>query len=536
MKLILGNSEEKLKELVDNSVDSIITDPPYGLSKEPNIAEVMQHWINGDDYKHGSVGFMQRDWDSFVPNPSIWKECLRVLKPGGIALVFAGTRTQDLMSISLRFAGFEIRDSIRHFYSQESVGLSWIFGSGFPKSHNISKQLDKMAETDKKTIEYKRDKNVYFPKSENETYNPRTTKKKHNNFFTAPSTPGAKEWEGWGTALKPAYEPIIVAMKPLDGTYAENALKWGVAGINIDGSRVGKDTKINSCGRTGKNPYQSKDEKLNDINNIKSEVKGRFPANVLLSHSPGCVKKGVKKVGSGKATGYDFGNSKQGNVSIINNIKSCEHYGTEIVENWQCVDGCPIKLLDEQSGILKSGGSAGMRQRKAINTWGGVPQNYPKETSRLPDSGGASRFFKNFAPFMYAGKASKRERNEGCEGIEKKIKPMENQAIAELKRGNDPQKTIDNNSSRFITKMSNYHPTVKSLKIMEYLCNLTKTPTGGVVLDPFMGSGTTGVACINTDRDFIGIEMNAEYFKIAKVRIEYAEVKTKKENNQLVLF
>ena len=306
-----------MKDLADNSVDSIITDPPYGLSKEPNIAEVMQHWINGDDYEHGSSGFMGKSWDSFVPSPSIWKECLRVLKPGGIALVFAGTRTQDLMSISLRFAGFEIRDSIRHFYGQDTSGLSWIFGSGFPKSHNISKQFDKSAGAERKVTEYKklneRDKKVCIPKVKTSFVSKsceKNNKEIKGQEITAPSTPEAKVWDGWGTAMKPAYEPIIVCQKPLDGTYAENALKWGVAGINIDGARVGSDTRINSGGRTGKNPYQSNDENLNGINNIKSEVKGRFPANVLLLHSSECVKVG---------------------------------------EAWQCVDGCPIKLMDEQS-------------------------------------------------------------------------------------------------------------------------------------------------------------------------------------------
>jgi len=172
--LLHGDALEELKKLEDNSVDSIVTDPPYGLK------------------------FMGKRWDYDVPSIEVWEECLRVLKPGGYLLSFAGTRTQHRMACNIEDAGFEIRDMI-----------AWVYGSGFPKSHNISKALDKGAE---------------------------------RRLITAPTTDEAKQWDGWGTALKPALEPITVARKPLsEKTIAKNVLKWGTGGINIDGCRIATD-------------------------------------------------------------------------------------------------------------------------------------------------------------------------------------------------------------------------------------------------------------------------------------------------------
>lgn len=165
--------------LADNSIDAVVTDPPYGLSKQPDMNEVLRHWLNGDDYVHTGGGFMGKTWDSFVPGPSVWKEVFRVLKPGGHLLAFFGTRTYDLGTLAIRLAGFEIRDQI-----------DWVYGSGFPKSLDVSKATDD------------------------------------------------EQWKGWGTALKPAHEPICVARKPLIGTVAENILQFGTGGMNIDDCRI----------------------------------------------------------------------------------------------------------------------------------------------------------------------------------------------------------------------------------------------------------------------------------------------------------
>ena len=400
IELIHGDSLEVLKKATSNSIDTIITDPPYGIS------------------------FMGKKWDYDVPSVELWEQCLRVLKPGGTLLTFAGSRTSHRMAVNVEDAGFTIKDTIM-----------WLYGSGFPKATDISKQLDKGVE--RKVIgisENTRDRSKHEVNAMNPIPNNPIT-------ITEPATPEAQLWNGWKShGLKPAYEPIIIAMRPNDGTYAGNALKWGVSGLNIDGGRIGTE------GETAKGTFPNEDSNgiygngLNGACEIKDIGMGRFPANIILDEESG-------------------------------------------------------RLLDEQSGVLKSGG--GVKANKGTVGLYGIASNV--ETDFKPDKGGASRFF-------YCAKASKRERNTGCEGLEEKSNMR-----VKAPRADEEAKTAN--------KMSNSHPTVKPLALMEYLCTLTKTPTGGVVLDPFMGSGTTGVACKNTGRDFIGIEREAEYIEIAKKRI-----------------
>lgn len=203
--VILGDCLDVLRELPDNSIDSVVTDPPYGLSKEPDIEEVLTKWMAGEDYEHRGGGFMGKTWDSFVPGPAIWREVYRVLKPGGHALVFAGTRTQDLMTISLRLAGFEIRDCIAYLYF-----------SGFPKSLDVSKAFDKRAGAEREVVGYR---NYTNQDIRGNAYNDTERTKGRKRLpatITAPATPLAKKWNGWGTALKPSHEPIIYARKPFN--------------------------------------------------------------------------------------------------------------------------------------------------------------------------------------------------------------------------------------------------------------------------------------------------------------------------------
>ncbi|EGC6279342.1 site-specific DNA-methyltransferase [Salmonella enterica] len=205
--------------LADNSIDAVVTDSPYGLSKQPDMSEVLRHWLNGDDYIHTGGGFMGKTWDSFVPGPSIWKEVFRVLKPGGHLLAFFGTRTYDLGTLAIRLAGFEIRDQI-----------DWVYGSGFPKSLDVSKAT------------------------------------------------GDEQWEGWGTALKPAHEPICVARKPLAGTVAENVMQFGTGGMNIDNCRIDSDG-------SHKRKYQPTNNERKIFSKqkgfIPTNAEGRFPANFV---------------------------------------------------------------------------------------------------------------------------------------------------------------------------------------------------------------------------------------------------------------
>src|SRR5699024_6003582 len=231
--LIQGDCLDVLKALEDNSVDSVVTDPPYGLSKEPDINEVLSKWLAGEEYDHGHGGFMGKSWDSFVPHPDIWREVYRVLKPGGHALVFAGTRTQDLMTIALRLAGFEVRDVIEFLYF-----------SGFPKSHDVSKAFDRRAGAEREVIGKKLTGSMAGQSGSKNAENGWKGGQEYVDI-TAPATELAKKYSGWGTALKPAHEPIIVVRKPLVDadtgrklTVADCVEKYGTGAINVDASRI----------------------------------------------------------------------------------------------------------------------------------------------------------------------------------------------------------------------------------------------------------------------------------------------------------
>lgn len=244
-----GDCLDILKSLPDNSVDSVVTDPPYGLSdhKPEEVHACLQAWISGKEYRpKGKKGFMNRTWDAWVPGPEVWKECLRVLKPGGHLLAFAGTRSMDLMSMAVRLGGFELRDSIG--YANDGLGaplMAWCFASGFPKSMDVSKAIDKKFGAEREVVGVKPGHENF---ADRETHplnsgwarpwaqDPEAVKRYH--MQTAASTDEAKRFEGWGTALKPAWEPIILARKPLEGTVADNAIKYGTGGLNIDACRV----------------------------------------------------------------------------------------------------------------------------------------------------------------------------------------------------------------------------------------------------------------------------------------------------------
>lgn len=446
-----GDCLEILQSMPADHFHSIVTDPPYGLSKEPDAAEVLRHWLASDDYLHNGSGFMGKKWDSFVPGPNTWREAFRVLKPGGYALVFAGSRTQDLMSMSLRLAGFEIRDA-----------AMWLYGSGFPKNHDVSKAIDaadRIGASRERALKFTAwmrstgitaaqinaatDSNMgshyltdatqpavatlemflrmchLLPEppadimeimtwrtveSENmkrrEVIGQRTTGigtgkgstafigDSDNMDVTAAHTEDAKQWEGWGTALKPAYEPIIVARKPLIGTVADNVLTHGTGGINIDGCRVAGD---------------------------------RWPANIM-------------------------------------------HDGID--EPW--------------------------------------------------------------AHYFYCAKASKQDRNEGCEGLEHKSAGETTGGRQEGSAGlNNPRAGAGRTGGA-----RNHHPTVKPTDLMRYCVRLV-TPPGGRMLDLFAGSGSTGKAAILEGFEPVLIEREAEYWPIIDARCSYALLQRMQEGASL---
>jgi site-specific DNA-methyltransferase (adenine-specific) len=415
MKLINNDCILAMKEMQDNSVDSIVTDPPYEL------------------------GFMGKSWDAsgIAFNIEVWQQALRVLKPGGHLLAFSGSRTYHRMAVAIEDAGFEIRDQIM-----------WVYGSGFPKSHNISKGIDKAAGFEGQVIG--RGSSWNRPDSvEGDTARMNVSPGEYDikEFSLA-----AKQWQGWGTALKPAHEPIVLARKPLIGTVANNVLTHGTGGLNIDGSRVETtDTIPDTTNNNIKsNAYASDTSDRERDTTYSQNPQGRWPANVIHDGSDEVV-------------------------ALFPNSKAPKPYVG--------------KEYDETSmfGI------------------GGVNHD-----SEYGDSGSAARFF-------YCAKASKRDRNEGLDGFEiKKNSKM-------FRTANNTSETISEGFERFDTQpQANNHPTVKPTDLMRYLCRLV-TPPAGIVLDPFMGSGSTGKAAMLEGFDFIGIEQSAEYLEIAKARIEFAK-------------
>jgi DNA modification methylase len=484
MAIYHGDCLETLRTMPDASVDSIVTDPPYGLS------------------------FMGKRWDYDVPSEEIWRECLRVLKPGGHLLAFAGTRTQHRMAVRIEDAGFEIRDMI-----------AWVYGSGFPKSLDVSKAIDKrggnpgltaeigaaikaaresrgmsasecdrlfcggttnwswfegrpvgqraptpetfaniakawpelshladaVAEVEREVIGQKRtcDPVAWYAEA-----------RRGDGLvdITAPATPEAQQWAGWGTALKPALEPITVARKPLIGTVAANVLEHGTGALNVDGCRVDgvvtTNPLVRNVGGFGSGGLS------NQTHPPKSVVsQGRWPANLI-------------------------------------------HDGSDEV----------VRLFPQSTAGTET------KERGKGGIWS--PSTGTPAGPQYGDTGSAARFF-------YCAKASKKDRDEGLDMSPDRFMAASNQAQAQLKRGIIHEAESGVNT---VKVRKNNHPTVKPTALMRYLCRLV-TPLGGTVLDPFMGSGSTGKAAVLEGFNFVGIEREAEYVEIAKARIAAAEAK-----------
>ena len=461
-KLYEGSMLDMLEAIEKESVDSIITDPPYELN------------------------FMGKGWDNsgIAFQPNTWKQCYEVLKPGGYLLAFGGSRTFHRIACAIEDAGFEIRDTIM-----------WLYGSGFPKSMALDKALEaKLTTGSGNKTGFRKlngelvDRGDYgYAKMQNEQGNrPADYNKIEEQRLRKleATTDLAKKYSGWGTALKPSFEPIIVARKPFKGSLVDNVIEYGVGGINIDECRVafnGDKWKNQKSGNTAK--AFNLNEQQREAGTVilagyecKANENGRFPANTILSYDD-----------------TDFDEVCGGFPDTKSN-------------------GCKTSMPK------MSGGELGICNYKTI----GAERLYSDYIAPC-DSGSASRYF-------YCAKASKKDRDEGLDTfIEEKV--------------NDGRQTpIDNAFQRGETLRKNTHPTVKPTELMQYLVRLV-TPNNGTVLDPFNGSGSTGKAVMyenkerNKNYKYIGIELTKEYLPIAKARIEYVckdnnSIESLKENNE----
>ena len=475
MLLLNGCCRKQMKKLQRQKimVDAVVTDPPYHFNtiverfgKEGSAPA--QFGTDGA-FKRASTGFLGKEWDGgdIAFDPMTWSLCLGLLKPGGHLIAFSASRNYHRMAVAIEDAGFEIRDQIM-----------WIYGSGFPKSHNIGKQID-------------------------------------------------DEDFGWGTALKPAHEPIVLARKPIsEKSIADNVLKWGTGGINIDECRVegndakypdtnpdfrdqGRQSKENmgidklSFGQTEnvkrkKVVRKSRDENgvwTNDNSGMKAEgseyadadPRGRFPSNVMHDGSD-VVKDIFPKTGTKGKAKYPDSNP------VMNSGKYAQN------------ENAKRKTVNRQP-----------RKDDKVWTNNNSGMKSLQYTIEYEDSGDASRYF-------YCAKTSKAERNQGLDNFPIKNKKGGGGTSNNVWYEDD----VNSASGKFGSEKApskNVHPTVKPIKLMKYLCRLI-TPKGGTILDPFMGSGSTGMAAKEENFDFVGIEKEEEYFNIASARIESVEIKS----------
>lgn len=621
--IICGDSLEVLKNLEANSVDAVVTDPPYGLS------------------------FMGKHWDYDVPQVELWREVYRVLKPGGHLLSFAGTRTQHRMAVNIEDAGFEIRDMI-----------AWVYGSGFPKSLNIGKAVDKVIErigmfepfanhyetqrkvkglTHNKICEiggfyenhnhggassnWSKGANVPTKaqylilkpllelsdeyddlidriEREREVIGTHTTDMgglggERLGQKGGDITKGNSPWEGWGTALKPALEPITVARKPLEGTVANNVLKYGTGGLNIDGSRVGTDELTPRNNSNTVTIYEKGFE--GEPKTIEPSPLGRFPANFIhdgsdevvelfpqANHKTGgasarsiggsgiysgggaVIPEGYNDSGSAARFFYNASEQKHGIMSVCNNTNAnnVESFlwsflvtsgliaqksamptpSEQLAQNVksagiQC-DSCVTSIAQSLALMATENMASQVIQVCTTDYKNSTPHQSLASlvelwvsTDTTPTTASLLKLFgsvllatdenissdtkekaeqrSEHARFLYQAKASKSERNKGLEGFEEK--DFGSDYLSDTLR--------EGGGRRQGRQMSNHHPTVKPVKLMQYLVKLV-TPKGGTVLDPFTGSGTTGIACKLEGMEFVGIEREQEYVDIANARID----------------
>jgi site-specific DNA-methyltransferase (adenine-specific) len=498
--LVRGDCLRVLAALLENSIDAILCDPPYELA------------------------FMGRSWDAsgIAFNKLVWELALRALKPGGYLLAFGGTRTYHRLVVAIEDAGFEIRDSIH-----------WIHRTGFPKSLSLSKAIDRHVTGER--VAAGRGEAVDRGALD---YGGSTGKAKNGlkaEWDDVPAvTDEAKAWAGWGTALKPAHEPIVLARKPMAGTVADNVLEHGTGGLNIDATRIAVEGKalhhggsnprsrggvvggdLGISGSTTEDFQRAQRESIERTNTL-----GRWPTNLVFSHLPPVLRD-------------RFACADCGFVShTVHDVCPCCLKGKlapamiaegGCLDPGPCAEGCPVAELDAQSGASRSGAGAVKRRTAAeADGNGGAAfgaESRPAGTPMIsyPDEGGASR---SFPCFRFCAKPARSERDEGCDAL-----PLRTPGEATFREDGSAGLNSPRAGAGRSSGSKNIHPTVKPVALLRWLAKLV-TPPSGIVLDMFMGSGSTGVAAIREDFRYLGVELDRDaegkplgYMEIAQARI-----------------
>ena len=545
-----GNCLDVLAELPDCSVDSVCCDPPYGLANtDPaHVAETITRWVNGErDYLPGGSGFMGKAWDAFVPPVAVWDECLRVLKPGGHVLAFAGSRTVDLMTLGLRLAGFDIRDSV-----------AWLYGSGFPKSLDVSKAIDKAAGAEREVIGLSTEglRSAGYEAKDRGHIKP-AGQREATFDITAPATDDARTWQGWGTALKPAFESVVVARKPLAGTVAANVLAHGTGALNIDGCRVGDGAD--------KGIWPITERRHNDaaytLQPTETDAtKGRWPANVVLDESQAAAldEQSGESVTPSKVTRGAGG--QHGTYSPIGRQDDVPCYGDTggasrfffiaREDNEPCPSPEPANTAAPTSSQPSaSAGSApsdaatsahhGTESQTGSPSMSGTPSasrpsaasdtavttttdsesSHDWQPAKPSQMVSRARYAASLAQTDTTTTTTSHSTSDGSA----------DHATSSTTPSSVPGVPLDGLGSRFtyVAKADAServrvdgiaHPTVKPLALMRWLVRLV-TPPGGTVLEPFAGSGTTVEACILEGFRCVAIEREADYLPLITQRI-----------------
>ena len=510
-EIIEADVVEALRGMADDSIDGCLTDVPYGLgSRAPTVDEIVAYLTAGGAMAHGD--FMNKKWE--IPPVAFWKELCRVLKPGAHVLTFAGTRTMDLIMLGMRAGGFEIRDSIGCAMPSEGPGiLSWCYASGFPKSLDVSKAIDD-ANGDEREIVSETVGRWKYANNEKSgaAYGDESRATDEDGYLiskkTAPASPASAAFAGYGTALAPAWEPIVLARKPLAGTVARTALTYGTGGLAIDASRVGwgdekpsqdEWNRKGSTGAAGGNGFAGQfNQGLKDAY-AAGAVKvseGRWPKNVLLVHDPRCVRTG---------RGSD---------------------GLEEVAEYSCVPTCPCAILDAQSGDDHPGMSGGGTHREgyAGGMFGGIDS---ADTAR-GDDGAASRFYQQCEytevdRFSFVAKASRSEREFGCDALPART-------AVDREEGSPGVQSPRAGAGRTASEIRNIGPCVKPIALTRYLSGLIKPPARSDgkplrIVCPYAGTGSEMIGALRAGWDeAIGIQRISDddekaYVAIARARL-----------------